>query len=120
MPYKPKVNCTTKGCSNYANAGDGGLCDVHKKQRHRDYSKTRDDAEHTKIYKTKAWKLARKQALYRDEGWCVICKEVPAVLVDHIKEVKDGGALYALDNLQSLCAKCHAKKTKEVAKLRKS
>jgi len=123
MPSKPKVCCTAQGCPRYAKVGDGGLCAVHVKARHKDYSKSRGDSAYTKIYDTKAWKLTRKQALYRDDGWCVICKDAPAVLVDHIEEVKDltdETKLYDLNNLQSLCVKCHAKKTKMVAKLRET
>ena len=118
MPIAAPVNCTFQGCSNHAQKGDGGLCKTHIRQKHKDYQKTRGDSEHTKIYKTKAWKTARRFALYRDEGWCVICKEKPAVLVDHIIEIKDGGSPYDPENLQSLCARCHAKKTADVAKTR--
>ena len=121
MPSKPKVCCTVHGCPKYAQVGDGGYCSVHKKARHKDYGKSRTDHQYTKIYNTKAWKMVRKQALYRDDGWCVICKEAPAVMVDHIEEVKDltdETKLYDLENLQSLCASCHNKKTREVAKLR--
>lgn len=119
MPMKPPIACTTKGCSRLAKAGDGGFCIVHKRDRYKDYQKHRSDQEFTAIYKTRAWQLVRKLALQRDDGWCVKCKEAPAVLVDHIKELTDGGAAFDLDNLQSLCAKCHNIKTAEVAKQRK-
>ncbi len=115
MPKKPPVACTVRGCSRLAKAGDGGLCSFHITARHKDYQKSRSDQEHTKIYGTKAWALSRKAALIRDSGWCVRCKEKPAALVDHIKEIKDGGQPFALENLQSLCVSCHGKKTKEVA-----
>ena len=118
VPRKPPIACSHKGCPILAEAGEGGLCRKHKRERHIAYQKTRSDGEHTKIYGTKAWKLARKAALQRDQGWGVICKERPADLVDHIKELKDGGQPYALDNLQSLCNKCHNRKTAEVAKER--
>jgi len=113
MPMKPPIACTHKGCSRLAKAGDGGLCSVHKKARHDNYSKMRGDKSITRIYGTKAWKLARRMALERDNGWCVMCQKKPAILVDHIKELKDGGSPYDLSNLQSLCHACHTKKTKE-------
>jgi len=118
MPIAPKIACSHAGCSNTVAKGKGGLCPTHQRARHSQYGKTRNDKEHTKVYANKAWQTARRAALYRDDGWCVICKEAPAVLVDHIKELKDGGSAYSLENLQSLCARCHAKKTADVAKLR--
>lgn len=35
----------------------------------------------------------------------------PAVIVDHVKEIADGGDPYDWDNLQSLCLPCHNRKT---------
>jgi len=118
MPKKPPVNCTYARCSRLAKAGDGGLCPIHKAKRHTEYTKYRSDSKHTKIYGTKAWKLARIAALDRDGGWCVRCNEKPAIDVDHIKEIKDGGSPFDLDNLQSLCKSCHAIKTAEETALR--
>jgi 5-methylcytosine-specific restriction endonuclease McrA len=34
-----------------------------------------------------------------------------ASLVDHITEIKDGGAALDIANLQSVCQSCHNKKT---------
>ena len=56
-------------------------------------------------------------ALYRDHNACVVCGQ-PATEVDHIVEVADGGDLYGLDNLQSLCHSCHAAKTKREQRAR--
>lgn len=39
----------------------------------------------------------------------------PAVIVDHIKEISDGGSINDPDNLQSLCFACHNKKTADEA-----
>ena len=45
----------------------------------------------------------------------------PGEVVDHVKELKDGGDPWDVDNLQTLCKECHAKKTgEEVKKRRKS
>jgi len=35
----------------------------------------------------------------------------PAVMVDHVVEIKDGGALTDEGNAQSLCRLCHQRKT---------
>lgn len=45
----------------------------------------------------------------------------PGEVVDHVKELKDGGDPWDVDNLQTLCKECHSKKTgEEVKKRRKS
>jgi 5-methylcytosine-specific restriction endonuclease McrA len=36
---------------------------------------------------------------------------MPAKIVDHIKEIKDGGDRLSLENLQSMCIPCHNIKT---------
>lgn len=75
-----------------------------------------------KFYNSKAWKLTRRQALERDDFCCVICKRdhnrmVEAKIVDHIIPINDtrnrGKELcLSLDNLQSLCVRCNAQKTR--------
>lgn len=59
------------------------------------------------------WKALRVQALQRD-GWkCVQCGEKVGLEIDHIQPVRDRPDLaYDLDNLQTLCGRCHAKKTR--------
>lgn len=56
------------------------------------------------------WDKVRSLALHRDHGVCVMCGQ-PANEVDHIREVADGGALYDLNNLQTLCHACHLRKS---------
>jgi len=58
------------------------------------------------------WEEVRRKVLERDNYTCVICGK-PAEEVDHIVPVSLGGALFDMDNLQSLCKECHKKKTKE-------
>jgi len=38
-------------------------------------------------------------------------RTVVAVIVDHVVEIKDGGASFSEDNAQSLCHACHNRKT---------
>lgn len=52
---------------------------------------------------------------YRDwylkhHKFCALCGRM-AVLVDHIRPLRYGGARLDLNNLQPLCRKCHASKT---------
>ena len=46
---------------------------------------------------------------------CVICEErgfvSPVEEVDHIVPIRQGGAEYDWNNLQSLCKSCHARKS---------
>ena len=60
------------------------------------------------------WRRLRAQVLARDRHLCVICLKAGRVTeaneVDHIVAVAHGGG-DAMDNLQSLCARCHGIKT---------
>ena len=65
----------------------------------------------------RAWKLRRNPL-------CEICEKegrtTLATMVDHIIPVSEGGGMYDMDNLQSLCSLCHARKTAEDKKRGKS
>ena len=66
----------------------------------------------TAIYRTEQWKAVRFQAKRRD-GWkCVQCGARGRLEADHIVPLRKGGAAFDLDNLQSLCGGCHARKTR--------
>ena len=57
------------------------------------------------------WRKVRLVVLDRD-GWsCVKCGK-PSREVDHIKSLENGGAVYELGNLQTLCRGCHISKTR--------
>lgn len=59
------------------------------------------------------WKALRMQALERDEWQCVKCGERRRLEIDHIEPVRDRPDLaYSLANLQTLCGRCHARKTR--------
>ncbi|WP_417429530.1 HNH endonuclease [Kiloniella sp.] len=59
------------------------------------------------------WRFLRRQALDRD-GWaCVRCGTHMRLECDHIKPVRTHPELsYTFSNLQILCGRCHAKKTR--------
>ncbi|WP_084421831.1 HNH endonuclease [Henriciella litoralis] len=59
------------------------------------------------------WKTMRMKALDRD-GWaCVQCGERRRLEIDHVQPVRTHPELsYVLANLQTLCGRCHARKTR--------
>ena len=60
------------------------------------------------IYQTTAWRKARKQAVTRDQA-CTNCGNTTALSVHHIRSITEAPDLaYDLDNLITLCQKCHA------------
>lgn len=71
-------------------------------------------------YRTKRWRNLKTQAHRRDGYRCVIpgCKvdTTPkhSLYADHIIEVRDGGAFWDLNNLQTLCYEHHNAKTADV------
>ena len=59
------------------------------------------------------WHDVRIKVLDRD-GWeCVMCGTLlgRGAQVDHITPVTDGGSMWDMDNMQSLCTECHIVKT---------
>lgn len=73
------------------------------------------------VYGTARWKKVRAMKL-KINPLCEYCAEggvvTQAVMVDHIKEIADGGAAFDLNNLASTCMPCHGKKTAKVSKER--
>ena len=65
-----------------------------------------------RIIKTKRWRALRLQVLRRDGWQCVQCKARGRLEVDHIEPVRKRPDLaYEMGNLQTLCARCHSRKT---------
>lgn len=75
------------------------------------------------IYSSGRWKKLRayKVAL---NPLCEMCEKLsmvePVADVDHIKEIKDGGDPWDIDNLMSLCRYHHSNKTQSERKKRKA
>ncbi|MEC3861191.1 HNH endonuclease signature motif containing protein [Mesobacterium sp. TK19101] len=75
----------------------------------------RDDYKRhsAKVTRGPRWKALRLQALDRDGWQCVKCGTRRRLECDHILPVRDRPDLaYALSNLQILCGRCHARKTR--------
>jgi 5-methylcytosine-specific restriction enzyme A len=91
-------------------------CKSKPVDRQKLYDKYRRDKDAAVFYSSRVWQLTRERALTRDIGLCQHClnrKEITiADMVDHIIPVKLAWEYrLTLDNLQSLCNACHAKKT---------
>ena len=92
-----------------------GYCDLHRPAVHRDYGRARRgfDVERG-FYQSAAWRAVRA-AFLREQPLCVNCqgrgRVVPAVVADHVRPLKDGGARFDWANLQALCVSCHNRKT---------
>ena len=68
----------------------------------------------SKFYNSRTWRNFRKVFL-ENNPLCVACKEngfiVVANVVDHILPINKGGDSLSESNLQSLCSRCHNRKS---------
>lgn len=66
-----------------------------------------------RVTRTARWKALRLEAVRRDGWQCVQCPERRRLEVDHILSVRTHPArAFDLSNLQTLCGRCHARKTR--------
>ena len=81
-----------------------------KEYKHKTWQKKQDNS----FYQTPAWRKVRSNYL-KAYPLCVECKKLniiePATVVDHIKQIREGGEMYSYSNLQGLCRTHHAKKS---------
>tara|TARA_R100000654_G_scaffold21267_5_gene42921 strand:+ start:12043 stop:12384 length:342 start_codon:yes stop_codon:yes gene_type:complete len=80
----------------------------------KDYNKSYSNPKYAKLYNTSRWRKMRDNYIMQNPI-CIICKKNNRIrkadVVDHIIEVADGGNMWELSNLQSLCDPCHRSKT---------
>jgi 5-methylcytosine-specific restriction protein A len=98
-----------------------GYCAGHRGTQHRDYARARRGFdEELGFYTSSLWRAVRA-AFLREHPLCLACERrgrlVPAVVVDHAKPLKAGGARLDPANLQSLCVSCHNRKTAQESAL---
>lgn len=127
MPERIWKQCKVAGC---AGLTKNRYCDKHthleekhKKERAAYYNKNIRSQENQAFYESRAWRILRRQKL-RQMPLCEICYMAgrihKATIVDHITEIKDGGAALDIENLQSVCHACHNKKTAQQRAKRKN
>ena len=84
-----------------------GYCQAHARVKERQTNRAGQ-----KVYRTAKWLKRRRRFLF-DHPICANadCKR-PATDVDHIVAIQNGGAIWAVENWQGLCAKHHGEKTR--------
>lgn len=81
-----------------------GRCRAHARGRERDTHRNKA------FYNSVRWIRTRERQLH-DYPLCQ-CGAI-ATDVDHVQPIERGGDCWAPDNLQSLCAPCHGRKTRQ-------
>ena len=110
MPYAPKRPCSWPGCGRLT---DDGRCAEHERQGLRDGDRRRGSSA-SRGYGFH-WQKARLAYLAQNP-LCAQCRAsgriVPATVVDHVVPHKGNSKLFwDSGNLQSLCKRCHDRKT---------
>lgn len=112
MPRASPKPCAHAGCGALVFDGSG-WCDKHRKYRPGKFSDRHRASRQQRGYGAQ-WERVRKQVMQRDKGLCQVCMDTgritAAVAVDHIQPKAEGGT-DDLENLQAICAECHAAKT---------
>lgn len=83
-------------------------CDACEALRQKTYDTSSRDDNSKKFYNSKEWQRVRYLVLSQNP-LCSCGKE--AKVVDHIVEIRKGGAKLDISNLQPMCMRCHAIKT---------
>ena len=121
MPKKSGRPCKAKSCAGVAR-GKGPYCKRCVGNLPAYHTDRRESASRRGY--DRRWRRLRK-AVLSASPLCVDPFEnhrgypVPAVVVDHIKPLNDGGTNHPA-NLQTLCKSCHDKKTQNDVKARKA
>lgn len=110
MPTKPATVCRSRDCRR-STTNNNGYCDECEAP----VSQTRRGKKGDPFYWSTAWKKLRDMKKHKDPLCedCLAAGRLMSVdVVDHVVEIKYGGRPLDMDNLKSLCHRCHAKKTK--------
>lgn len=112
MPTRAPRSCPRPGCGGVVHNGVCSRCGALRRWADADHEMRRGSSRE-RGYDT-IWEKLRRAHLAA-EPLCRMCAQMgrvtPAVLVDHIVPLRDGGARLDDANLQSLCRACHDKKS---------
>jgi 5-methylcytosine-specific restriction protein A len=114
MSNKPRKYCAAFPCNQIA--VDGAYCPAHRPPA--------PPKETDPFYLSVRWRRFRGWYL-KNHPLCERCEAegrgpVPAQMVDHVLELKDGGERLSEDNAMALCWKCHGIKTAAAQNKRKN
>lgn len=79
---------------------------MHSKERERTITRAGKAT-----YNSKRWQMTRRAKLDRTPI-CERCNNELATEVHHRTAIADGGAEYAMENLEALCKSCHSRETR--------
>ena len=108
MARQPLRPCRKPGCPAVTR---DGWCDAHKPKHQR-----RESEDWHWLYGLSVWREELRPAQLLKEPFCRHCREnslrVRATVVDHVVPHRGNIALFAdPENLQSLCKRCHDRKS---------
>ena len=117
MPMKPLKICNHVGCNQLTK---DARCQEHEQEHQSEANKrvSNNRQSYHMWYSSTRWRKLRLIWL-KSNPLCVYCQEqnklIPAQVVDHIRPHKgDIYMFYSVDNLQSLCKRCHDIKTASI------
>ena len=64
-----------------------------------------------KSLKNKCWQVVRKRVLERDGYRCTLCGSRKNLQVDHFLSRRHMGTFFLVENLSTLCGRCHTNKS---------
>jgi len=97
--------CKEPGCPAIVPRGQR-FCDKHKARR--PWARAQ---EKLSLYQSTRWQRLRKLKLGASPI-CEVCRNAPATAVHHIKQARLHPELqFTMSNLQSICARCHARES---------
>ncbi len=102
------VRCRASGCKGLTKH-PSGYCDAHSSMRyHRGNAGAGNDAEAHALYNSRKWR-AWSRAHRAANPLCINYSKCRgfAQVVDHIKQISDGGNQWDKSNMQSMCHRCH-------------
>ena len=113
MPARPQRPCKHTGCKQLTRE-EHGFCGAHL-AHHEPWKSAKERPAYHRWYGSTRWKKAREVFLLQNP-LCAECMRHdvlrPAVLVDHIESHRgDRIKFWDKNNWQSLCKRCHDRKT---------
>lgn len=119
MPRRPRKPCLYPGCPELIEYPER-YCEKHQhaeKQRHQEYQRLRNDKAEQEFYGSLRWKRLRQMKLRR-EPLCERCGSIAEMVHHRVEIKKDWSQRLDMNNLISLCHKCHQKEHRSGGNMR--